>query len=435
MPAAAEKVLLTDKFLKSLKPAADRRRTIWDTEPGLAVQVGKKGRPTFFAVARKRGDAQPTWRKLGEYNAMSLEKAREAVRDALKAFKDGKDPKKLAAEKQKAEDEAERERMDNTFAAVAERFNAWYAATPSKKTGRLRKTAPHVAATIARELTPVWGTRPVADITEKDVAHLMGGILKRGEPGSTRRDGGANTTRHAFQAASLLFDWARKVARLIKIDPTAGIEPGDVHGKATTRDRVLKEEELRRVWHAAEATEYPYGPLIRLLTLTGARRDELAAARWSEIEDNVLVVPAARMKGGVSHTIPLTATAMTILNDLPRFNGDFIFSTTGGRRPISGFSKARTKFERALGEMAHWTLHDLRRTCRTGLSSLGVLPVVAELVIGHKQTGIAAVYDLHRYDAEKREALEDWEAKLLSIVDPRVPAPGKVVSLRARKRA
>ena len=81
-----------------------------------------------------------------------------------------------------------------------------------------------------------------------------------------------------------------------------------------------------------------------------------------------------------------------------------------------------------------WTLHDLRRTVRTRLSAIGVLPVVAELVIGHKQTGIAAIYDLHRYDAEKRDALTRWEATLRSIVAPE-PEPDNVVRLRAGARS
>ena len=114
---------------------------------------------------------------------------------------------------------------------------------------------------------------------------------------------------------------------------------------------------------------------------------------------------------------------MALLRTLPRFGrGDFVFSTTAGDRPFSGFSKAKRRFDETVSSLAGsepiapWTLHDIRRTVRTGLSSAGVLPVVAELVIGHKQQGIAAVYDLHRYNAEKRAALARWEEHLLAIV-------------------
>jgi integrase len=438
MPAAAEKVLLTDRFLNALKPVAEGRprRNIWDAvQEGLVVQVGAKGRASLFVVGRIKGAKQPTWRKLGEYPALSLADARDEARVARKAFEKGEDPKMVAEAQRRAEAEAKQEREDNTFGKVVEQFNVWYATTPSKKTGRLRKTAPHVAATIEREFAHTWGERPIADITERDVTRLMNAILRRGEAGGSRRDGGPNVARHAFQAAGLVFAWARK-QRLIAVDPTAALEPGDVHGRATTRDRVLSDDELRRVWLTAEAADYPYGPLIRLLILTGARRDEIAAARWSEIRGNLLAVRSERMKGGVAHTIPLTSAALAIVEGLPRFEGKdaHVFSTTGGRRPIAGFSKAKVAFDRSLGEMARWTLHDLRRTCRTGLSSLGVLPVVAEMVIGRQQQGISKVYDLHRYDREKREALERWEARVLSLISPD-PEGNKAPSRRRRVAA
>ena len=115
---------------------------------------------------------------------------------------------------------------------------------------------------------------------------------------------------------------------------------------------------------------------------------------------------------------------------------DFIFTTTAGRSPVSGFSRAEGR-ARALAGIPHWQIHDLRRTCRTGLSTTGALPFFAELVIGHAQSGVHGVYDLHKYDAEKREALERWEARLLSIVAPEPePEPAaNVVELKQRARA
>ena len=146
------------------------------------------------------------------------------------------------------------------------------------------------------------------------------------------------------------------------------------------------------------------------------------------------------MKGKFAHSIPLTTKTKQLLDQVPRFersdkepeNGAFIFTTTSGKRPVSGFSKAKTRVDRAVAtliaesrakdtdpdNLPPWDIHDLRRTVRTRLSSLSVLPLVAELVIGHKQSGIHAVYDLHRYDAEKRTALLSWEEYLLKVVSP-----------------
>jgi hypothetical protein len=117
--------------------------------------------------------------------------------------------------------------------------------------------------------------------------------------------------------------------------------------------------------------------------------------------------------------------------------GDHLFSTTGGQRPISGFSKFKRKFDQAVATLdtveAH-TLHDLRRTARTGLGAVGVTPFIGELVIGHVQRGVHAVYDLHTYDKEKRDALQRWQTHLLSIVAPK-PEPTNVVRLSAKVKA
>ncbi len=121
-----------------------------------------------------------------------------------------------------------------------------------------------------------------------------------------------------------------------------------------------------------------------------------------------------------------------LLADLPRFaDGDYLFTTTAGRRPISGYSKMKARFDRAVAKLAggpieHFTLHDLRRTVRTGLAQAAVSVFVAELIIGHRQAGVHAVYDLHRYDGEMLAGLREWEARLMRIVAPEPAAPNVV---------
>jgi integrase len=200
---------------------------------------------------------------------------------------------------------------------------------------------------------------------------------------------------------------------------------------------VLGDDELRRVWRAAGTTDYPYGPLVRLLILTGQRRDEIAGARWSEIDlaAGVMTIGAERMKAKAAHAVPLTPRAVEILASLPRFAaGDFVLSGQTGGRPFSGFSKAKVRLDREIGDMPAFTLHDLRRTVRTRLAELGVTPFIGELVIGHAQRGVHAVYDLHRYDAEKLDALQRWERKLLAIVGDREPGDENVVPMPAMVR-
>ena len=163
---------------------------------------------------------------------------------------------------------------------------------------------------------------------------------------------------------------------------------------------------------------YPYGALYRVLILTGCRLQELAGARWSEIDGNLLTVPASRFKSDVEHLVPLTPAVTAILDGLPRWaTSDFIFSS-GGKKPVAGFSKAKEQLDELCG-VADFTIHDFRRACRTGLAKLGVIDTVAEMVIGHGAKGITRVYNQHRYLDEMRAALELWAAHVLDLTAPK----------------
>jgi integrase len=174
---------------------------------------------------------------------------------------------------------------------------------------------------------------------------------------------------------------------------------------------------------------YPFGPMVRLLILTGLRRNEVAHARWSEfdLENAIWTIPAERMKSDAAHAVPLTSEMLAILQTLPR-RGDHLF-VSGRRsdRPISGFSAMKARLDELMGEIDPWTLHDIRRTMRTHLSSLPIPELVRELVIAHTKPGLHKVYDQHAYLDEKRDALEQWAKRLRGIIDP---PTGNVVALR-----
>jgi integrase len=444
MRAAARKIALTDRLLQALQRAPGGGRTIvWDTLlPGLAVRVSGKGKRSFYAVRRRAGETQPSWVWVGAYPVTTLAQAREKAREALAALIEGHDPASLQEAKRRAREEAERQRRASTFAPVAEDFAARLGGGRIAKTrgkGPLRDPSA-MAAIIRRELIPAFGEKPIAEIARRDIIPLIEGIVHKGgekpAPGSRRKEGGPYAARHALAAARRLFDWA--VDRdLIERSPCDGIRAVRIHGSPEARDRVLSDDELRRVWLAADATPYPYGPLVKMLILTGQRRDEIAAATWGEIDldAGLLTIGAERMKANAGHAVPLTPAAVAILEGLPRFAaGDFVFSGQTGAKPFSGFSKAKKRLDRASGIAPH-SLHDVRRTVRTKLSELGITPFIGELVIGHTQRGVHAVYDLWRYTDEKRDALERWERRLLAIVTPSEPAAPNVVAMPGRVRA
>jgi integrase len=423
---AKRKVVLTDKMLKALEPAAPGTRLmVWDAAcPHLGVRVTEQGARSFVVVRRRAGDAKLIFHVLGRYPGLSLAKARERTPGILGTLAEGHVPREEEAKRLRAE----ARRRKDTFAAVAEDFIKLHIQAPGELRG-----AREYEAIVRRELIGRWGKRPLTRIERSDVLEMLDEIKGRGAP---------YAAHHAFAAARKLFNWALdRDTYGIETNPCSRIDAKKAIGKSKARSRVLSDDEIRIVWKAtlqqghpdapAALRNYPFGALVEVLLLTGQRLREIADARWSEIDLKaaVLTVPEERMKAKVTHAVPLTPRVMKILSDVPRFkHGSFVFSTTDGRRPVSGFSKMKERLDRAVDELAKsegyehsiipFTLHDLRRTVRTRLRSLGVLSVVAELVIGHTQTGIHKVYDLHRYDAEKRDALTKWETCLLGIVEP-----------------
>jgi integrase len=195
-----------------------------------------------------------------------------------------------------------------------------------------------------------------------------------------------------------------------------------------SRDRVLRDDEIRLAWRAFEKAGWPFGPLAQLLLLTGARRDEVAEMTWQEIDfaAKTWTIAKERTKNGVAHEIALSDTALRVLKNIPRI-GDgrgLVFTTTNGRTPVSGFSRFKAQIDAAMGAEAmapeKWTLHDLRRTAASGMAGLGVAPHVVEAVLNHRSgtiKGVAAVYNRYSYSAEKRRALEAWARNIDAVIN------------------
>jgi integrase len=374
------------------------------------------GARTFVLVARYPGSNNPTRRSLGSYGALTLESAREKARTWLGLIERGIDP----AHDEERQRQAELRKQKNSFATVAEEF-------VKRHVSKTRKAAV-VERELRREFIDRWGDRPITDITQHDVVAVIDEVVDRGAP---------------YQAHNLLghvrtlFNWAigRGVYGLER-SPCDRLRPKQVIGRKFARQRVLNDAEIRALWAATEETGYPYGPLLRLLLVTGQRKSEVAEARWSEfdLKKREWVIPAARMKADAAHVVPLGDEAMKVLDGLHRFNkGDYLFSATFGVKPVNGFWKAKEIIDREMvkhlpSPPAPWVIHDIRRTMRTGLSALPVPDIVRELVIAHTQKGLHKVYDLHAYADEKRHALDLWAARVRDIV---TPPPANVVPLNA----
>jgi integrase len=404
--------LLTDTFIRALPPAAlGGRDHYWDNKvPGFGVRVTARGAKSFILYARFPPERVPARRALGDASKMGLAAARKLAREWLDLIEQGRDPKEIARQATQA---AQRSRR-TTFAVVAE---AWL---DEAVRGQQRK-AKEVEADVHREFLPRWGNRPITEITTLDVREVIQAVKKRAPA----------QARNLLGYAKRLFGWAlAQDAYGLAANPAVTLRPQDLLGRKVIRQRVLNDDELRALWHAAGALAYPYGPLFQMLALTGQRKSEVAEARWPEfdLQKKLWTIPAERMKGDAVHVVPLTDDVIAILQALPRFKkGDYVFSTMYGAKPVNGFSKAKARLDAAMGTPEPFVIHDIRRTMRTELSALPIPDRVRELVIAHAPPGLHKVYDQYAYLDEKRHALELWAARLRNIV---TPLPANVVVLR-----
>jgi integrase len=196
----------------------------------------------------------------------------------------------------------------------------------------------------------------------------------------------------------------------------------------------LSDAELRLIWSACQSDAF--GRIVQLLILTGCRRSEVGDLKWSEIDfdTGVMVIPGERIKGKRPLILTLPPAALEILRTVPRRDGqEFVFGGKSGRAGFIGYAYAtmalNARIAAAAGRpLAPWTLHDLRRTMRTGLGCIGVAPHIAELVIGHSRQGVEAIYDRHSYQPEIKTALLRWAEHVAGIVEGR---GSKVVPLYA----
>lgn len=399
---------LTTRSVEQMKPDAKTRREIPDgllTGLYLVVQPQATTGAKSWAVRYRHG-GRPRKLTLGSYPALELAEAREAARDALQAVAKGRDP---ASQKAAARQEAKEGR--DLFENVAAHFLARHADG--------KRSRPEMERMLNHDILPKWRGRRIQDITRRDVVALLDGLQDRGIGTMTNR---------VFALIRKLFNWALS-RDIVAASPCANLR-APVEEKS--RDRTLTDDELRWMWAATGEIGYPFGPLVRLLAVTGQRRNEVAGMRRPEIKDGLWSIPVERVKNKRPHDVPLSDFALDIMESLLKIVGvkQLVF-TTNGETAVSGFSSFKASLDKAMlalarkergpdFELPRWTLHDLRRTAATGLQRLNIPPHVTEAILNHRDgiiRGVAAVYARHDYAGEKRIALEAWGRRLAAIVE------------------
>jgi len=242
----------------------------------------------------------------------------------------------------------------------------------------------------------------LSNIQRADVAARVREIAKASGPVA------ANRSRASLSA---MFTWAIGEG-LCDQNPVVGTNKQEENGP---RERSLSDAETAAVWLAAP--ENDYGRIVRLILLTGCRRNEISALQWPEIDlkEKTITLPGERAKNKQKHVVPLSDAAVAILKDIPqRANRDFVFGV--GKGGYSGYSKSKAEFVALVGLKEDWTLHDLRRTVRTGLGKLGIQPHIAEATLNHLPPKLIRTYDRNSYADEKRAALNQWAMHLKTVI-------------------
>jgi integrase len=464
-----EAVLLTDAAVKSYKPH-DERRIIRDLGArSLFLVIEPSGRkswqmrfrrpngvpgkmtlgPVFQSDAKAvKGDpqvGQPLTLVNAHLLAAKILQDRALGQDPIADHKTNKRRQRLEIANRDA----------GTFAVAAVDFIEQHA---RPKTRRWYETAALLGLrysdgadkpeTIKDGLVERWANKQVDKIDDMDVWEVIKEARKIGVPGTKARTAGRSESRpRALHAAlSSMFGWLQNDRR-VKTNPCLNVPRPE---KDEPRDHVLSKDEIRWFWQACANldapdsfdTPRPFATALRLLLLTGARRDEVSDMSWSELNEDysTWLIPGTRTKNTKPHVVPLPPLARELIAAMPNENS-FVFTTTG-TSPVSGWSRVKRRLDRLMLEVARqerpnasikpWRIHDLRRTFVTHIAELGVPPHVIELIVNHisgSRAGVAGVYNRSELIVERKQALERWAAHVQGLIAAR----DNVVAMKKKK--
>ena len=420
--------------------------------PGLYLVVQTSGAKSW--AVRYRYNGKPRKHTLGPYPKIKLAEtdderkarlakdpksdppdARGLARLALAAVATGKDPQT---------DKVEARRREASGVAAADLFETvWAAYMAQHVTPNLRESTRTEWDRFFRNvLQPRWRKRRLSEVTPADIDALKVDLRKT--PAAADK---------ALAVLTAFFNWTmEEPRRLLAASPCKGIKKtARRKEEEDTEERALSDDEIRWLWHAADKSGFPFGPMVKLLVLTGARRNEVSELADSEIDrpKSLWTLPAERAKNGRKHEIHLSDASLAVLDSMPRVTNKagFRFSTNG-ESPCSGFSRAKRRLDRDMLELARaeakklgrdpakvaiapWRLHDLRRTFATGMAKIGIALPVVEKCLNHVSgsfAGIVRTYHKHQYTEEKKAAFNAWGSYVTALVSHEPVA--NVVSIR-----
>ena len=401
-------------------PPGKAEAFFWDLAlPGFGLRAYKAG-PRQWVVQYRDGTGRTRRPSLGDARIVELDEAREAARKLLSRVKLGSDPQ---AEKQVARRAVRMSALVEGYLADAE-----------------KRLKPRSLAEVKRHLedhAKPLHREAVCEVGRAAIVKLLDSIS---------RDSGPVAANRVRSSLSAMWVWGLRSGTIEGENPVAHVPKP---GSEAPRERVLTDAELALVWQAT-AGDHDHDRIVRLLMLTGARREEMAGMSWEEIEGSLWTLPRARSKNGLQHEVPLGALVLAQLP--PKRDGRAqVFGE--GKGGFSGWSRCKDRLDGRIlkllqkafrehhgrepetGEAAcpKWTLHDLRRTLSTWLNENGTEPHVVEAVLNHvsgaARRGVAGVYNRAQYREPKRAALARWETHVRGLAETSGVVAGNVLAL------
>lgn len=375
---------LTDRTVAGLKPPASGQVDYFDDNPrsfGLRVSAG--GRKAFFVMYRF--DRRLRRYTLGPYPALRLVEARRKAKDALHAVAHGRDPAAESASRRSAI------RLVDLGKEYIERH-----AKPNKRSWKEDQRI------LTIELEPVLGRRTAKNIERAEVQGLIDAIAARPAPILANR---------TLSLVRKMYNFGIE-KDLVPSNPCVGVPRP---AKETERERVLTDDEIRRVWTACDELSEEIAAIFRLFLLTGQRHTEVLRMERQEVDMDTSTwkLPGRRTKNGLAHSVPLSKLAMKVLRTTLERGTDpkWVFQSPRGDGPRTTLQKPLAKL-RVVSNVGDFHIHDLRRTMASKLTSLGVPRQTVARLLNHAERDVTRVYDRYSYDSEKREAIVVWDAEL-----------------------
>ena len=401
-------VLLTDRFVKALKPRPKRYYVRDKKVTGLEVGVSPDGSKNWSVRYRIHGQQRRF--KLGEFPRVSLSISRERANEELRKIDGGIDPQVERLAERRGVEQANRNSIEALCTSYIERH-----AKPRKRTWRDDQSK------INREILPVWKGRPVSSITRRDCRELLQAIAGRPALIYANRVGAL---------LSRLFRFAVD-EEIIEVNPAAhlpkeGVEVGS-RPEGERESKAYDDNEVRAIWQTTKALSPALRAVYRLGLLTGQRSAEVSGLEWREIDGSWWTIPGRRAKNKKSHRVYLTQTALDLLRDVPRVADEpHVFRGYRGKRQLAAANKIVFGGVRRREKPRH----ALRDTVITGLAKVGVTAENIAKVVSHSYgPKVTAGYNAYNYDKEKKTALEAWgrhlDALLTGEVSRVVPFAGK----------